>query len=193
LWNRFKAIYDIVLWIGALAFTLFFAVAAVRAQPAGESFHPLQLVMRASAGTAFALLTLALAIGPLARLSPRFTPLLYNRRHLGVTVFVFALLHAALAILWYHGFSETNAFVSLLSTNPNYDRLAGFPFEALGLLAFLVLAIMAFTSHDFWLEFLGAAVWKFLHMLVYPAMRSSRPMSRSARCRIRPRLCSPAC
>lgn len=168
-WNRFKAVYDAVLWIGALGFTAVFAVSAVISQPPGESFHPVQLVLRASAGSAFALLTLALAIGPLARLSPRFTPLLYNRRHLGVTVFLFALAHAALAILWYHGFSDTNAFVSLISTNANYDRIGGFPFESLGLIAFLVLFAMAATSHDFWLELLGAPVWKMLHMLVYPA------------------------
>ena len=32
-----------------------------------------------------------LSIGPLARLDRRFLPLLYNRRHLGVTMFVLAL------------------------------------------------------------------------------------------------------
>ncbi len=168
-WNPFKRRYVAVLWLGSLVFTGVFIIASALGQPPGESFHPVQLAMRAMAATAFGLLTLTLAIGPLARLSPRFTPLLYNRRHLGVTVFVFALLHAALAILWYHGFSATNAFVSLIATNPNYDRIHGFPFESLGLAAFLVLFAMAATSHDFWLDLLGAPVWKALHMLVYPA------------------------
>ncbi|MEO1038114.1 MAG: Rieske 2Fe-2S domain-containing protein [Pseudomonadota bacterium] len=168
-WNRFKIGYDIVLWGGSVAVMSAFIVLTASNQPAGESFHPVQLVLRALAFTAFTLLHITLAIGPLARLSDRFKPLLYNRRHLGVTVFVFGLLHAALATLWYHGFSPENPLVSILATNPNYDRLYGFPFEALGLGALLVLFVMAATSHDFWLEFLGAPIWKALHMLVYPA------------------------
>lgn len=168
-WNRFKVVYDLVLWGGALVLTGAFIAGSALTQAEGESFHPVQLVMRALAVTAFVLLTVTLAIGPLARLSDRFKPLLYNRRHLGVTVFTFALLHAALVLVWYHGFSETNVFVSLLATNPEYDQIYGFPFEALGLAALLILFVMATTSHDFWLDFLSAPAWKFIHMLVYPA------------------------
>jgi sulfoxide reductase heme-binding subunit YedZ len=168
-WNRFKIIYDLVLWAGAIALMTVFIVATNATQPEGESFHPVQLVMRAFGFTAIVLLFIALAIGPLARLSDRFKPLLYNRRHLGVTIFLFGLIHAGLVLMWYHGFSETNVFVSILATNPNYDRIYGFPFEALGLAALLILFVMAATSHDFWLDLLGAPVWKLIHMLVYPA------------------------
>jgi sulfoxide reductase heme-binding subunit YedZ len=168
-WNRFKILYDLVLWAGAIALIAVFIVTTNATQAEGESFHPVQLVLRAFGLTAVILLFITLAIGPLARLSDRFKPLLYNRRHMGVTVFFFALIHAGLVLMWYHGFSETNVFVSLLATNPNYDRIYGFPFEALGLAALLILFVMAATSHDFWLDFLGAPVWKLIHMLVYPA------------------------
>lgn len=168
-WNRFKIVYDLVLWAGAIALTAVFILVTNATQPEGESFHPVQLVLRAFGLTAIILLFITLAIGPLARLSDRFKPLLYNRRHMGVTVFFFALIHAGLVLIWYHGFSDTNVFVSLLATNLNYDRIYGFPFEALGLAALLILFVMAATSHDFWLDFLGAPVWKLIHMLVYPA------------------------
>ncbi len=168
-WNRFKIIYDLVLWIGAITLVVVFILVTNATQSEGESYHPVQLVLRAFGLTAIVLLFITLSIGPLARLSDRFKPLLYNRRHMGVTVFLFAFLHAALVLVWYHGFSETNIFVSLLSTNSNYGQVYGFPFEALGLAAFLILFVMAATSHDFWLDFLSAPVWKLIHMMVYPA------------------------
>ena len=40
---------------------------------------------------------------------------------------------------------------------------------AFGLFGFVVLLAMAFTSHDFWLAFLGPPLWKALHMAVYAA------------------------
>ncbi|MEO1000610.1 MAG: Rieske 2Fe-2S domain-containing protein, partial [Pseudomonadota bacterium] len=39
----------------------------------------------------------------------------------------------------------------------------------LGLFALLCLGVLAATSHDFWLAFLGAPLWKRLHLLIYPA------------------------
>lgn len=167
LWNKFKVRYVQIIWAVILVFAISFAVFSTLSQPDGESFHPVQLVMRTLGFTAFSLLTFILTIGPLARLTARFKPLLYNRRHLGVSAFILMFLHALLAVGWYHGFSETNVFLSLLTTNPNYDQISGFPFESLGLIAFIILFVMAATSHDFWLANLGAPFWKALHMGVY--------------------------
>src|SRR5262249_26124248 len=99
----------------------------------------------------------------------RFLPLLYNRRHLGVSTFLVALTHGLLATGFYHAFGRVNPLVSLLSTNTDYGSLVGFPFEILGLSALLILFLMAVTSHDFWLHNLSPSVWKALHMLIYPA------------------------
>jgi nitrite reductase/ring-hydroxylating ferredoxin subunit/DMSO/TMAO reductase YedYZ heme-binding membrane subunit len=126
-------------------------------------------VLRALGSAAFALLTLILSIGPAARLNKRFLPLLYNRRHLGVTCFLLALLHAVLVIVWYNGFSDQNPLVSVLASNPEYDRLQGFPFESLGLFALALLFLLAATSHDFWNANLGPGLWKALHMGAYAA------------------------
>jgi nitrite reductase/ring-hydroxylating ferredoxin subunit/DMSO/TMAO reductase YedYZ heme-binding membrane subunit len=166
-WTPFKRRYDIALIAGIGVFLGAYAAAGSALAPAAERLAPIQLALRALGASAFGLLTLILSIGPLARLSPRFLPLLYNRRHLGVACFLLAFAHALLVILWYHGFSDLNPLVSLLASNPRYDALAGFPFESLGLAALVVLFVMAATSHDFWNTVLGPAMWKALHMLVY--------------------------
>jgi nitrite reductase/ring-hydroxylating ferredoxin subunit/DMSO/TMAO reductase YedYZ heme-binding membrane subunit len=110
-----------------------------------------------------------LAIGPLCRLDKRFLPLLYNRRHLGVTMFVLALGHGVFSLVQFHALGDENPLVSLFTSNTRYGSLADFPFQALGFFALLILFVMAATSHDFWLNTLSAPVWKRLHMMVYVA------------------------
>jgi DMSO/TMAO reductase YedYZ heme-binding membrane subunit len=94
---------------------------------------------------------------------------LYNRRHLGVTMFLLGLAHGTFALIQFHGFGNLNPIVSLLLSNTRYGSLAQFPFQQLGALALLILFLMAATSHDFWLRNLTPAVWKRLHMGVYVA------------------------
>jgi nitrite reductase/ring-hydroxylating ferredoxin subunit/DMSO/TMAO reductase YedYZ heme-binding membrane subunit len=168
-WTPFKKRFDLWILSGIGAYLAIFVGVSVVAQPAGESFAPVQILIRATGTLAFLLLTFILCIGPLARLTDRFKPFLYNRRHLGVVTFLIASVHAGFVILWYHGFSETNPLVSLLISNPRYDSLAGFPFESLGLCALIIFFLMAATSHDFWNANLGPGVWKGLHMGVYLA------------------------
>ena len=165
-WTPFKKGYDFSLLVGVIVFIGAYLAAGL-AQPVDKQALPIQLALRALGACALALLTLILTIGPLARLSPRFLPLLYNRRHLGVACFGLALAHATLVIVWYHGFSDVDPFVSLLASNPRYDSIQGFPFESLGVIALLILFVMASTSHDFWNSLLGPNMWKALHMLVY--------------------------
>ena len=91
--------------------------------------------MQAFGSCAFLLLSLALAIGPLARLDRRFLPLLYNRRHLGVLTFLVALTHASQVLGWYFAFGVADPYVALLAANTSYAQLHGFPFELLGIAA----------------------------------------------------------
>jgi nitrite reductase/ring-hydroxylating ferredoxin subunit/DMSO/TMAO reductase YedYZ heme-binding membrane subunit len=165
-WNRQKRLYDLVLCLGIVVYlTAFLAVSLVR-QPAPT----IETVLIRAFGTcAFLLLHVVLSIGPLARLDRRFLPLLYNRRHLGVTMFLLALTHGAFSIIQFHALGDTNPLVSVLTSNGSYDSVAQFPFQVLGLLALVILFLMAATSHDFWLTNLTPPVWKTLHMLVYVA------------------------
>ncbi|MDX2233568.1 MAG: ferric reductase-like transmembrane domain-containing protein [Hyphomonadaceae bacterium] len=168
-WTPFKTLTDLALGIGVAAFLGASVAGALASAPPGQSPSEIQVLIRAFGAGAFALLTVILAIGPLARLSPRFLPLLYNRRHFGVTCFALAATHAGLTLLWHQGFSDLNPLIALLVSNPRYDAIQGFPFETLGLAALGVLFVMAATSHDFWNATLGPAAWKTLHMGVYGA------------------------
>lgn len=165
-WNRQKRIYDLVLAAGVGGFLAVFIGVT-------KALHPHItdeiLLMRATAGAAFLLLHVILCIGPVCRLNPRFLPLLYNRRHAGVTMALLALVHAALAVITYHAGSDLNPFVSIFVSEKFTGSLASLPFQPFGFAALFILLLMAATSHDFWLANLTAPVWKTLHTLVYVA------------------------
>ena len=168
-WNKNKVIYDLyaLVFIGVLIGVFMFV--GLQPHASGNTADPVVLLIRALGVGAYALLTTILLIGPLARISTRFLPILYNRRHLGVITFLVSLAHFGLVLLWYHGGGVLNPLVSLFVGNPAYKAPDGFPFELFGVAGFLLLLVLVVTSHDFWLNNLGASLWKALHMLVYPA------------------------
>lgn len=170
-WNHHKRVYDAVMAAGILGYLAVFVGVGSLAFRGDNAISPPILLMRALGTCAIILLHVALAIGPLARLDRRFAPLLYNRRHLGVATFLVSLLHAAVAIGFYGAFGVDNPFEAMLARygSSSLGSLSGFPFELFGLVALLILFVMAATSHDFWLANLGARVWKWIHMLVYGA------------------------
>jgi nitrite reductase/ring-hydroxylating ferredoxin subunit/DMSO/TMAO reductase YedYZ heme-binding membrane subunit len=165
-WNRQKKIYDaalvllLVLYLGT-----FVGIGAWRNPSATAE----TLLIRGLGTAAFLLLNVVLCVGPLARLDRRFLPLLYNRRHLGVTTFMLGLAHGGFALFQFHALGNLNPLVSLFVSNPRYGSVAEFPFQSLGFFALMILFLMAATSHDFWLRNLSAPIWKRLHMLVYAA------------------------
>jgi nitrite reductase/ring-hydroxylating ferredoxin subunit/DMSO/TMAO reductase YedYZ heme-binding membrane subunit len=167
-WNAHKRRYDAWLIAGVGAYLAAFVLVGSLAWTGERAISAPVLVMRALGTASLALLHIILCIGPLARLTPLAAPLLYNRRHLGVTMFLLALAHAALATLYYGAFGGVNPLAAVLSAG-SFRSVSGFPFEALGLAALVVLFLMAATSHDFWLANLSPRVWKWLHMLVYPS------------------------
>ena len=96
-WNRNKRFYDLAIVVGVVAFVVVYMAVAMTRWTGPQALSPEIVMIRALAACAFAMLTIILCIGPLARLSPRFLPLLYNRRHLGVSFFIVALAHGGLA------------------------------------------------------------------------------------------------
>jgi methionine sulfoxide reductase heme-binding subunit len=165
-WNRQKRLYDLVLGCSVGGFLAGFIVIT-------KALFPIItdeiLLIRAFGAAAFLLLHVILCIGPLCRLNRRFLPLLYNRRHAGVTLCLLGLVHAALVIITYHAGGDTNPILSIFNTTPVRGPFAAVPFQALGFVALIIFVLMAATSHDFWLANLSAPVWKSLHMLVYMA------------------------
>lgn len=163
-WNRQKRLYDSVLVGGvAVYLALFGALTKWRFPFVTDEI----MLMRAFGTAAFLLLHVILCIGPLCRLNSRFLPLLYNRRHAGVTMFVLGLLHAVLVVATYHAGGNVNPVLSIFVSSPVNGSVSGIPFQLFGFFALVILFLMAATSHDFWLANLSAPVWKSLHMLVY--------------------------
>lgn len=168
-WNRRKKVYDIALCLGMVIYLAIFMGISIILHPGVEALSLMTLLIRALATLAFFLLSLILCIGPLARISSLFLPLLYNRRHMGVSMFVIALAHAVLATIWYHSFGVQNPVVSILTSPGSFDTTADIAFQPFGFFALLILFVMAATSHDYWNVNLGAPIWKALHMGVYIA------------------------
>ncbi len=165
-WNRQKKFYDAVLIGGVgIYLALFGALTKVLFPHVTDEI----MLLRAFGTAAFVLLHIILCIGPLCRLSPKFLPLLYNRRHAGVTCFVLGLIHAVLIVITYHAGSDTNPILSIFVSSPLTGSVFGVPFQPFGFFALVILFLMAATSHDFWLANLTAPVWKALHMMVYVA------------------------
>jgi methionine sulfoxide reductase heme-binding subunit len=165
-WNRQKKIYDAVLVGGVAAYLAAFGtVTEILFPRVTEEI----LLMRAFGTAAFLLLHFILCIGPLCRLNPKFLPLLYNRRHAGVTLFLLAFIHAMLVVTTYHAAGDINPILSIFASGKFDGTIASIPFQPFGFFALMILFLMAATSHDFWLTNLSAPVWKSLHMMVYIA------------------------
>jgi nitrite reductase/ring-hydroxylating ferredoxin subunit/DMSO/TMAO reductase YedYZ heme-binding membrane subunit len=163
-WNRQKKLYDAVVLTGIVLYLSLFVGLGALAHPNATVET---LLIRGFGTAAFLLLHIVLCIGPLCRLDPRFLPLLYNRRHLGVATFMLGLGHGGLALFQFHALGNIDPLLSLFLSNTRFGSVADFPFQALGFFALAILFLMAATSHDFWLHNLSAPVWKRLHMLVY--------------------------
>ena len=168
-WNRDKLVYDGILLAAVALYSAVFAAITWQLFPPKNLPDAIDIGIRTTGTCAFLMLSVILSIGPLARLNPGFLPLLYNRRHFGVLTFAVAALHVGFLLSWYIVQGNLPNLAVELTTWKDYGKFIGFPFKTLGVFAFLVLFVMAATSHDFWLMFLTPRVWKAMHMALYVA------------------------
>jgi nitrite reductase/ring-hydroxylating ferredoxin subunit/DMSO/TMAO reductase YedYZ heme-binding membrane subunit len=167
-WNKNKWLYDAVLIALVVAYIIIFIRIGTPAADLDRALNNATLRMRAFGTCALWMLTVILCIGPLARLDKRFLPVLYNRRHFGVLTSLVAFTHATYVLGWYFSFTSQPPLTAMFESANGFGQILGFPIEMLGIGALILLAILAATSHDFWLAFLSAPVWKTLHLLIYP-------------------------
>ena len=166
LWNKHKKTYDKFIAGGMVGYlVLFFGISFLT----NPEMTAETVIIRAFGSLAILMLHVILVIGPLTRLNNTFLPLLYNRRHLGVSMFLAALVHGVFSIIQFHDLGKVNPIYSIFTENMDYGSLTNFPFQVLGFLALLIFFAMASTSHDFFLHNLSAKTWKRLHMMVYLA------------------------
>jgi sulfoxide reductase heme-binding subunit YedZ len=109
--------------------------------------------------TTLMLLTIALAITPVRRLSPRLNWLIKFRRLLGLFAFFYATLHLLTYIALYASF-DVNAMIA---------DIAKRRFITMGVAAWLLLLPLALTSTNWAIRKLGGKRWSLLHKLVYVA------------------------
>jgi nitrite reductase/ring-hydroxylating ferredoxin subunit/DMSO/TMAO reductase YedYZ heme-binding membrane subunit len=168
-WSRTKYVYDGILIAGVAIWIAGFMGVEAWLHPPKSQPEWIDLRIKAFGTCAFLMLTIILCIGPLARLNPRFLPVLYNRRHFGVLMFLVAGVHAWSMVEWFAVQGVLPSLVDELTDWPNYLKFIGFPFKTLGIVALFIFFLMASTSHDYWLALLRPPAWKALHMAVYVA------------------------
>jgi DMSO/TMAO reductase YedYZ heme-binding membrane subunit len=168
-WNRRKLVYDAIALAAIALYIGSFIAIRLAIDPPKDWAAVADLRLQAFGSCAFLLLTFILAIGPLTRLDRRFLPVLYNRRHLGVMTFVLVAIHFAYMFAWFDAINALPHVTDDVTAWGDYAKFIGFPFKTLGFAAFLVLFLLAATSHDFWLAFLTPGTWKTLHMALYVA------------------------
>jgi methionine sulfoxide reductase heme-binding subunit len=166
LWNRQKKWYDIIFVSIVLIYLVSYFTINIIFYPS-ITFET--MLIRSFGTLAIIMLHVILSIGPLARVNKKFLVLLYNRRHLGVTMFLVASVHALFSIFQFHANGNINPILSIFVSNTHYNSFIYFPFQTLGFVAYIILVLMAFTSHDFWLSVLTPKIWKTLHIFIYLA------------------------
>lgn len=125
----------------------------------GLGANPLEKLLHQSGEIAIWTLGAVLSLSPLRVLFPRsrvVSALNRHRRMIGVTAFVYGLLHFGCHVLYEGGL---DGLVRSLSK----------PFIWFGLAGLSILSILALTSNQFSIRKLGGKNWKWLHRLAYLA------------------------
>src|SRR5258706_13131618 len=94
-WNRQKKIYDWLIFGFCTGYLVLFISLNIFFH---EQFTFETLLICSTSTLAVLLFHVILAIGPFCRLNKKFLPLLYNRRHLGKTMFTSSLVHGGFSI-----------------------------------------------------------------------------------------------
>lgn len=119
------------------------------------SVNPIQELEQRTGRHAITLLVLSLACTPLNTLF-KWTELLKRRRALGLYAFMYATIHVLIFLHLDYGLAWS------LITQTIFEK----PFIIMGVISFLLLIPLAWTSFDIWKKRLGKT-WKRIHQLVY--------------------------
>ena len=126
---------------------------------------PLKYLLHHLGFVACVLLATVLAFTPLRVLWPKWGIALALNRHrrlVGVATFAYAALHLT-AHLLYEGGTDPSFLPEIFRNSVNK------PFQLVGLIAFAILLVLAITSVNALIRWLGARAWKNLHRLAYLA------------------------
>ncbi|MBI5351424.1 MAG: sulfoxide reductase heme-binding subunit YedZ [Chloroflexi bacterium] len=119
------------------------------------SVNPIQEFEQRTGRQALTLLVLSLACTPISTIF-KWTEPIKRRRTLGLYAFMYAVIHAIIFVDLDYGLAWSLIAKTILQK----------PYILVGMLSFLLLTPLAFTSFDIWKRRLGKN-WKRLHQLVY--------------------------
>lgn len=123
-------------------------------------FSPSEMV-KTTGLMAISLLSITLAVGPVARFIPSINSLKTYRKFWGITSFVFLLAHLGLVLIFYFKFNLLRLFV--------LDN-SKFPGLAAGMLAFAVLLVVTLTSNKKIVKRMNPRTWKIIQTTSYVAL-----------------------
>jgi sulfoxide reductase heme-binding subunit YedZ len=118
--------------------------------------NPIEYTNRFLGDWALRLLLASLAVTPLARLF-KANQLVAYRRMIGLWAFAYVCLHLTSYVVLDQFFDWGEIWKDVLNRN----------YITLGMIAFVLLVPMAFTSTKGWIKRLGARTWKNIHKAVY--------------------------
>ncbi len=133
-------------------------------------WSPMHRWNRAFGDVSLVLVAFAMALGPMSRLWRRFTKILPYRRELGIYAVLLALVHSIIILI---GWVDVDLMRLIgFEFHPGLERYVmvqqGFGLANLiGVLALLYGAVLALTSNDLSLRWLGTPVWKFVQQGTY--------------------------
>lgn len=136
-------------WFDA-GFALLLAATFAGARMAFPDLEPVTIVLRTAAIDAFLLLHAVLLIGPWSWWSRWAMKLVFHRRHLGVTMFLLAELHALTVVRAYYNGQLQDAFAAV--------------FTFFGFTATYFLFFLAVTSNDHWQKHVKERTWQIAHL-----------------------------
>lgn len=119
------------------------------------SANPIQALEQRTGRHAITLLVLSLACTPLNTIF-KWSELLKRRRALGLYAFMYATIHVLIFVNLDYGLAWSTIFQTVFEK----------PYIIVGVIGFLLLVPLAFTSFDIWKKRLGKT-WKRLHQVVY--------------------------
>lgn len=133
-------------------------------------WSPMHRWNRAIGDISLLLVAMAMALGPLSRLSRRFSAVLTYRRELGIYAIVLATVHTIIILFGWVNLDLMRLFG--FEYHPQLERYVmlqhGFALaNAVGILALLYGAVLALTSNDASLRWLGNSVWKYVQQGTY--------------------------
>lgn len=160
--NNWKIRHVLIIVIGAIGVYVFLT--------SRSEWSPMHRWNRAVGDASLLLVAAAMVLGPLSRLSRRLSVLLPYRRELGIYAIVLAAIHTLIILFGWVNLDLMRLFG--FEFHPDLQRYVmlrhGFALaNAVGIFALLYGIVLAVTSNDRSMRFLGNSTWKFVQQGTY--------------------------